>query len=506
MVILLSAPGPIIFSGCTNLTEVPPDALTPTNAFHTDAEVLAGVASVYATLRSTMDDRYNISEVTTDEIIVPTRGSDWYDNGRWLELFKHTWTSSSGSTLTDMNGAWTNMFSGVARANLMIDVITKAGGSTSAVTLAELRTLRAWYYYLLMDSFGGVPLVTTTKVEATARVSRDSLFRFIESELNATRTVLPATRPADQAGRLTRGAADAILASLYVNAQVFSGTVSAAGLAKGPARWQDAITAADRVINSGNYTLEPDWKKNFSPDNHDSKENIFYISNTDANPGLGMNFPMRTLHYSQLIVQGGPWNGFAAVAETYNAFDPADKRRQMFLVGPQVSFDTGLPVKDRGGNPLSFTVDILNEKAAAENEGARYNKFVPKPTVPDGSSQPNNFPFFRLAEMYLIKAEAMNELGQTAAALTQVNIIRDRQFTPAKPLAGLSQADARDAIFRERWNELTGEAKRRTDLIRAGNYTGARRFKTADEPFKILFPIPQTQIATNQLLTQNPGY
>ncbi|MEO8561346.1 MAG: RagB/SusD family nutrient uptake outer membrane protein [bacterium] len=505
-VFLLCAPAPIIFSGCTNLTEVPPDALTPTNAFHTDAEVLAGVASVYATLRSTMDDRYNINEITTDEIIVPTRGSDWYDNGRWLEMFKHTWTSSSGSALSDMNGAWTNMFSGVARANLMIDVITKAGGSSSATTLAELRTLRAWYYYILMDNFGGVPLVTTTKVEATARVSRDSLFRFIESELNAARAVLPATRPADQAGRITKGAADAILASLYVNAQVFSGTVTAAGLTKGTARWQDAITAADRVINSGVYTLEPDWRKNFSPDNHDSKENIFVIANTDANPGLGMNFPMRTLHYSQLTVQGGPWNGFAAVAETYNAFDPADKRRQMFLVGPQTSFDTGLPVKDRGGNPLSFTIDILNEKAAAENEGARYNKFVPKPTVPDGSSQPNNFPFFRLAEMYLIKAEAMNELGQTAAALAQVNIIRERQFTPAKPLAGLSQADARDAIFKERWNEFTGEGKRRADMIRAGTFNNARRFKTADEPFKILFPIPQTQIATNQLLTQNAGY
>jgi hypothetical protein len=505
-VFLLCVPAPILFSACTNLTEVPPDALTPTNAFRTDAEVLAGVASVYATLRSTMDDRYNISEITTDEIIVPTRGSDWYDNGRWLEMFKHGWTSSSGSALQDMNGAWNNLFSGVARANLMIDVITKAGGPTAPATLAELRTLRAWYYYMLMDLFGGVPLVTTTKVEATARVSRDSLFRFIESELNATRLVLPASRPADQLGRLNRGAADAILASLYVNAQVYSGTVTAAGLTKGTARWQDAITAADRVINSGQYTLEPNWKHNFAPDNDDSKENIFYIANTDANPGLGMNFPMRTLHYAQLIVQGGPWNGFAAVAETYNAFDPADKRREMFLVGQQYSFDTGLPVKDRSGNPLQFTVDIGNEKAAAENEGARYNKFVPRPTVPDGSSQPNNFPFFRLAEMYLIKAEALNELGQTAAALTQVNLIRERQFSPAKPLAGLSQSAARDAIFRERWNELTGEAKRRSDMIRAGTYTAARRFKPVSEGFKILFPIPSTQIATNQLLTQNPGY
>ena len=267
---LLCVPGPIIFSACTNLTEVPKDALTPTNAFHSDPEVLAGVASVYANLRSTMDDVYNLDEVSTDEIIVPTRGQDWYDNGRWLEIYKQNWTPNSGSALGDMNGAWNNLFSGVARANLMIDVITQAGGPTAEVTLAELRTLRAWYYYLLMDFFGGVPLVTSTKVEAAPRVTRDSLFRFIESELKAARADLPVSRPSDQAGRVTKGAADAILASLYLNAQVYTGTVSAAGLAKGQARWQDAINSADAVINSGQYALSADWRKNFSPDNHDS--------------------------------------------------------------------------------------------------------------------------------------------------------------------------------------------------------------------------------------------
>ena len=505
--LLLCGPAPIIFSGCTNLTEVPQDALTPTNAFHTDAEVLAGVASVYANLRTTMDDRYNLSEITTDEIIVPTRGQDWYDNGRWLEIFKHNWNASSGSALADMNGAWSNLFAGVARANLMIDVITTAGGANSAPVLAELRTLRAWYYYLLMDMFGGVPLVTGTKLEASPKVARDSIFKFIEAELKAARADLPVTRPADQSGRLTKGAADAILASLYLNAQVYTGTVSAGGLAKGPARWADAIAAADAVINSGQYALSVDWRKNFTPDNHDSKENIFFISNTDAQPDLGMNFPHRTLHYAQLNVQGGPWNGFATVAETYNAFDPADARRNIFLVGPQVSFDNGQPVKDRAGNPLVFSINIGNETQAAENEGPRYNKFVPKPGIPSGSSEPNNFPFFRLAEMYLIKAEAMNELGDPAGAIAQVNIIRARQFSPANPLStGLSQSAARTAIFSERLFELTGEGKRRPDMIRAGTFVDARRFKGVSAGYKILFPIPQTQIASNPQLTQNPGY
>src|SRR5439155_1479643 len=169
------------------------------------------------------------------------------------------------------------------------------------------------------------------------------------------------------------------------------------------------------------------------------------------------------------------------VAETYQAFDPADARRNIFLVGPQVSFDNGQPVKDRAGNPLVFTITIGNETQAAENEGPRYNKFVPKPGVTDGSSQPNNFTLFRLAEMYLIKAEAMNELGQTGAAIAQVNIVRQRQFPSGAPLSAvLSQAAARTAIFNERLFELTGEGKRRSDMIRAGTFNDARRFKGAD--------------------------
>jgi len=495
----------MIFHACTNLTEVPQDALTPTNAFRTDAEVLAGVASVYAGLRATEWNYFNLSEVTTDEIIVPTRGQDWYDNGRWLEMHKQTWGANSGSALEDMNGAWNDLFAGVARANLMIDVITKAGSTNSATTIAELRTLRAWYYYMLQDFFGGVPLVTSTKVEAVARVPRDSIFRFVESELKAAATALPASWPAGSEGRVTSGAANAILASLYLNAQVFSGTVTAAGLTKGTARWQDAITAADKVINSGQYSLSADWKKNFTPDNQSSKENIFYIAHTSSVTGLGNSLPMRTLHYNQLTP--GPWNGFTTLAETYNAFDPADARRNMFLVGQQFSFNTGSAVQDRAGNPLVFTIGIANENQAGEAEGPRFNKFVPLPGAPDGNSHPNNFPFFRLAEMYLIKAEALNELGQTSAAVAQANIIRQRQFSPAKPLdASMSQAAARTAIFNERLFEFVEEAKRRQDMVRAGTYTAAHRFKPATSANRILFPIPATQIQTNPLLSQNPGY
>jgi hypothetical protein len=509
---LFLVPALTLIQACTNLTEVPKDALTPDNAFKTDQEVTAGIASVYAVLRGTMWGYYNLSELTTDEQLVPTRGNDWYDNGRWLEIHRQTWTANSGSALDDMNGTWNTLFSGVAKANLMIDVIGKAGGVNKDANIAELRTLRAWYYYMLMDFFGRVPLVTGTELVTVPNVARDSIFRFVESELNASRTLLPVSQTAANKGRVTRSVADAILASLYLNAQVFSGTVTATGLTKGPAKWQQAIDAADRVINSGQYSLATDWKKNFTTDNHDSPENIFYI-NESSSPSLGMSLQMRALHYNMLSPE--PWNGFAMIADTYKAFDPADERRSVILVGQQFSYNTGAAVKDRSGNPLIFTDTIGDATKAAENEGPRLMKFPPLPGASNGDSHPNNYPFYRLAEMYLIKAEALNELGQTAAGVAQANIVRNRHFATPKPIVAADQASARAAIYNERLFEFAGEGKRRQDMIRYGSFTsphkmcsaaGATCQKTQTEGFRILFPIPATQMQTNSLLVQNPGY
>jgi hypothetical protein len=509
---LFLVPALTLIQACTNLTEVPKDSLTPDNAFKTDQEVTAGIASVYAVLRGTMWGYYNLSQLTTDEQLVPTRGNDWYDNGRWLEIHRQTWTANSGSALDDMNGTWNTLFSGVAKANLMIDVITKAGGANKDANIAELRTLRAWYYYMLMDFFGGVPLVTGTELATVARAPRDSVFRFVEAELNAVRTLLPVSQTSANKGRVTRGVADAILASLYLNAQVFSGTVTAAGLTKGPAKWQQAIDAADRVINSGQYSLATDWKKNFSTDNHDSPENIFYISES-ASPSLGLSIAMRGLHYNMLSPE--PWNGFAMIADTYKAFDPADERRSVILIGQQFSYNTGAAVKDRSGNPLIFTDTIGDATKAAENEGPRLMKFPPLPNASNGDSHPNNFPYFRLAEMYLIKAEALNEQGNVGLAVTQANIVRNRHFNPPKPMVAADQATARTAIYNERLFEFAGEAKRRQDMIRYGSFTAPHRMcsaaiagcqKTQTEGFRILFPIPETQMQTNALLVQNPGY
>jgi hypothetical protein len=379
----------------------------------------------------------------------------------------------------------------------------------------ELHTLRAFYYYMLMDMFGGAPIATTTEITARPRATRTELFDFIESELLAARLDLPLTRPAAEHGRLTRGAADAILANMYLNAGVFRrdagvsansyNSCSGVTLQDGRGACVAAVAFADTILNSGVYQLADTFAKNFRHDNHLSPENIFVAKNLNAD-GLGLNFVMRALHYEQF--NPTPWNGFSALAATYNAFDADDERRNIFLIGQQVHMETGVPVCERpgcaaGGAPLVFTDTIGNETNARENEGSRILKWPPDPNHLNEHNS-NDFAFFRLGEIYLIKAEALNELtANDPNALLLLNQLRARAFDPDEPLIA---PVTRDLILQERLFELTGEAKRRQDLIRHGRFTAAWEFKAAGGDHLILMPIPQTQIDANPELVQNPGY
>jgi hypothetical protein len=526
--LLFAAPALTFLPGCTDLGESPTSSIAADNFYRNQDEIIGGLAGVYNTMRQMTEDYWYVNEVTSDEFVVPTRGSDWLDGGKWLDMHRQTWTSSSPAGLTNINGAWVSLFTGIARANTTLAAIENTTAITAtdkAIIQAELRTLRAYYYFCLQDLFGGVPIVTDVEIKARGQKTRAEVSKFIEDELNATRLVLPVSWPANMNGRMTRGAADAILASLYLNAEVFTGTVGASGLTKGTQRWADAVAAANRILNTtpaGVYALEANWQKNFTADNYASKEIIMATKELATNsPDLGLNFMMRTLHYNSLSSQT-PWNGFATIAETYSAFDPADIRRGIFLSGPQVNLETGQPAFERDNvTPLNFTIGISDPTQAKESEGIRVMKWPLDPGKV-GVDNGNDYATFRLGEIYLIKAEAENELGQTPQAIIDLNTVRARAFSPAKPTTAVTLAQVREAIYRERLFELTAESKRRQDLIRAGALPGGTvnrylvpwSFKllpteaagTTRAAYKILFPIPQTQIETNLLLKQNAGY
>jgi hypothetical protein len=505
--LMLAAPVLLAVPACTDLEENPVSSITPENFFQNEGEVISSLAGVYAQLRPTLWSYYNLSQVSSDENIVPTRGQDWYDNGVWLELDKHEWAPNSPSGRDNINGGWIDIFTGVVRANALLENMAGVTIANQEAVDAEIRTLRAFYYYQLLDLFGGVPLVTDTELKTRPRNTRTEIFNFVESELKAVRAALPRTRPENEYGRITRGAADALLANLYLNAAVFSKETGVSATAYnscstvqigGVSACQLAVNYADSILNSGAYQLATNWRSIFTADNSSSKENIFVVNLLNVS-GLGTNFLYRALHYNQLSPT--PWNGFATIAEVYNAFDPNDARREVFLVGPQINFDNGQPAKDRAGNPLVFTVSIANERAASEGEGARIAKWPSDPNHVN-EEHGNDFAYFRLGEIYLIKAEAQFELGNTGGALTLLNALRARVFEPDEPLGAVT----RDVILQERLFELAGEAKRRQDLIRHGKFTAAWSFKLASAAHKILMPIPQNQIDANPQLTQNPGY
>jgi len=515
--------------GCTDLTENPPSLINAGNFFHTEAEVQAGLAGVYAQLRSTAPEGgiYDANEVSTDEIVVPTRGSDWYDGGQWIDLHNQTWTPTTAGTRAFFNGAWNSAYTGVARANLFLAAMENSNVANRARYVAEARTLRAFYYYILMDQFGGVPIVTTTDIALRPRNTRHEVFDFIESELIAARdSGLPSSVPAADNGRITQSAADAILASMYVNAGVFTKESAGAGginaaayntclgvtVSGGQDACAAAIAAADRILNSGVYQLADTYAANFRFDNYNSPENIFVVKFAPKD-GLGMGITMAALHYCQYAPLT-PWNGFSTLAQTYNTFDPADLRRRAILQGPQVDVLTGAPATVRtcgSGAALSFTTTIGDISAASEAEGPRIYKWPADPAHVQQNSG-NDFAWFRLGEILLIKAEALNEVTPgSAAALALLNQLRNRNGHPVA--AALAGPITRAIILNERLFELFGENKRRQDLIRFGQYTGRTDAasgivggKTASADYYVLFPIPQSQIDANPNLTQNPGY
>ncbi len=524
MALALIASASVTFQGCTNLDEETFGVITPDQFFRTEAEIIAALAPVYAQLRSGMWAWHNLSQHPADESMVPVRGTDWDDGGQWRQLIQQTWTPNH----PDVNSAWVDAFTGVARANVVLANLANADVPNKVGIEAELRFLRAFYYWQLLDFFGGVPVVTDAATDPDNPPGRNSsaeVFQFIESELNAIRGDLQAANAGNgliaggaNFGRATQGAVDALLAKIYLNAEVYTGS----------ARWGDAIAASDRILNSGTYSLAGDYFDNFRVSNHTSPEIIFSVGHLPKG-GLGFNFIMRTLHYN--LIPQTPWNGFMTIAEVFHSFDDTDQRKNMFLVGQMYkqpnqgcignecfSDPNSGEVQDRVGNPLIFTPGVFAPDGTPvtgtpvgvdETSGVRVLKWEIDATR-SGGDNGNEYAFFRLGEIYLTKAEALNQQGDLSGAVDLVNTIRQRAFSAEDYVAlnagDFNQQSFRERIVLERRFELMWEATRRSDQIRLGTFTDAWEFKPVTESFRVLFPVPQVQLDANPNLTQNPGY
>ncbi len=358
-----------------------------------------------------------------------------------------------------MKELWDNAYQGIQTANAFIREFEGVSGQETNV--AEALVLRAFFYYQLIDFFEGVHIVTESPLpgQLGPRNTRGEVFDFIVNDITTASSDLLTENVTLNYGKIKHWDAQALLAKLYLNAEVYTGT----------ARWNECITTCDAIINSGQYSLASNYFDNFLISNEGSNENMFVIQFSPSDPGpVSNHFQMETLHYNQLddglfanpSVGTSPWNGFTTLADFYNSFDPADDRlgdisngqvHQGFLIGQQLD-DLGLPLFERdGATPLIFTLDVPLIDAT-ESEGVRVLKFEADEVSPPGQAE-NDYPIFRYSDILLMKAEAALRTGDNSTALNLVNSIRARAFDPDQPLTSVSL----DQIFDERGFELYWE-------------------------------------------------
>ncbi|HEX2395387.1 MAG TPA: RagB/SusD family nutrient uptake outer membrane protein, partial [Bacteroidales bacterium] len=231
---------------CTDLDEELYTEVTPDNFFKTEEEITSALARAYIQLGGyASGDVNNLQETTTDEMVVPTRGQDWDDGGNWRRLHLHSWKFEDGAT----GGAWDFCFSGVSTANLLIfkfQTLVEDGQMDAAVAegyIAELRVLRGFFYWQLIDLYGNVPLVLdwASAEAAPPTKSRQEVYDAIVADLEEAVPILSTNVDVSTYGRMNYWAGKMLLAKLYLNSGVYVDTE----------RWDDVIAACDEIINSG---------------------------------------------------------------------------------------------------------------------------------------------------------------------------------------------------------------------------------------------------------------
>lgn len=509
LIIFLFALSLLYTPGCTDLSENVLDEQLgedlPTNPDNAEALINAP----YAGLRRTIEwyDYWALQEVTTDEVIVPTRGTDWYDNGAWIDLHLHTWTPDH----IRMKNVWDAFSQTIAWCNTAIYYIEQFPQTEKTEQyINEARFLRAYYMYLVNDLYGQVPYREASEQDYTTSprvMNRKEATDFIIAEIEA---VMPKLKNKAQVGseRVTVEAAHALLAKIYLNYAVYTGEP----------KWTDAINHSNQLINSGTFAVAEDYWTMFQKDVTEHSEFILRVPMDDnVDMGSGSVWVNFTLHYSQVFGNiTSTWNGPSTTMTFFDTWDKVNDARfyddriksqtgfnQGFLHGQQYGLN-GSALKQRNGQPLIFVPEI-NLRSSPENAGIRVVKFAPNPETQRQFSSPNDVPIMRISDIYLIRAEAKFRNNDMAGALADINFIRSKRNAAGKTLPALTTLTEED-ILKERGFELYWEGLRRQDLVRFNKFTEAYQEKPVTDATKQLFPLPTSAIDVNENLKQNPGY
>jgi starch-binding outer membrane protein, SusD/RagB family len=492
-----------------------PNSVTSVDAYKTPDDFRLGLAKLYASYVvagqsgpgadpdiSNLDigfgiylrGYWNLQELTTDEAVY-----SWAEDGSIRPLHWHTWTPTNSF----IGALYTRMMLTIAYCNEFIRASTQSTDVDVKRFRAEARFLRALSYYHALDLFGNPPFVTEADLPGAffpKQTTAPELFAYIEKELAEIENELG--DPKFEYGRADKGALWMLQAKLYLNAVTYAGT----------AKYTECITALNKLFATGAYSLAGSYRHNFVADNNTSPELIFTINHDAAHTQSygGMGFVIHgQIGGNMVAADFGVSSGWAqnrVTPEFVGKFpDPggATDSRAMFHTDGQ---------------------ELEIEDVATFTDGYAVKKFTNKTlaggNAPSGGSNEfvdTDFPMFRLADAYLMYAEAVlreGAGGSSAQALTYVNEIRARAFGNTSGNINAGQLTLA-FILDERARELYWECHRRTDLIRyglltGGNYLWSWKGNTKDGSpsgaFRDLFPIPAFELAANPTLEQNTGY
>lgn len=527
------------WASCSSyLEENPKDRLDEETAYSTLSGVQKnGVLSLYNYVGGYVDSQglqgtgrgiYDLNTFTTDEAIMPTRGGDWYDGGFWQGLYLHRW----GVNNEAIYATWEYLYRTVILCNGSLeriqDFAEKHPEENVADCVAEVRALRAMFYYYIMDLFGSVPLIEKSDpaVEDIVQEKRSKVFNFIVKELTESSSLLSEERsnqPGVYYGRMTQPVVWFLLAKLALNAEVYTDDDWTDGSRPDGKSiffevegqrlnaWQTVNYYCEKITAAG-YTLEKDYTANFAVFNESSEENIFVIPMSKTLYTNQFIYLFRSRHYNHAKAYGlSGENGSSAtkeVLETFGYDTPQVDARfdYCYFAGPVKDLEGNQILLDDGVTPLVYepwnvALDVSG-KPYEKTAGARMKKYeVDKTGLKDGKLLDNDIVLFRYADVLLMQSEAKVRNGENGDA--ELNLVRSR--------VGMAPRTATlENLLDERMMELAWEGWRRQDMIRFGvftrSYSCRPQLPGEENGYTTVFPIPEKVIDMNPQLHQHKGY
>ncbi|HHV86182.1 MAG TPA: RagB/SusD family nutrient uptake outer membrane protein [Petrimonas sp.] len=518
-------------TACNDLTETVYSDLTEAGYNYSPDEIYSVIGPVYQNMREMHSHAgYSImQESTTDILVMPANASGWDDGGIYKKMHLHTWNAEA----PQIRNLWSLLYRGVLHSNRIIEQLEKEivpvpSNLTKESFIAEMKVARAFYYWLLIDNFGDAPFVTTTSQELPAITTKGEIFQSIVNDVTSSLAQLSSENNTLMYGRFNRWAAKALLANLYLNSIVYTGK----------AEWDRCLAECNDIINSGLYRLEENYSDCFAPHNENSVETIFAIPYDAINGGgLYLNYTFHSATRYKYNLATTPWGAGSAkaISQFIDTYDPDDTRLDdTWEHGLQYAADGVTPLMctyDRAGQQLNYSKDLPDGLYTTEDEGYRIKKYLPE--LGGQYNMNNDVPFFRYAQVLMMKAECLLRKGQDTEAATIVTQVRERAFknTPSKATISVTQLKANSkykygyvedykivehgdaspiefgGLYDELGYEFACEWIRRRDMIRFGTYTTKSWLSHKPEGEKAkVFPIPQVVIDANPNIEQNTDY